>query len=237
MAKFVYIDETGSSGKGARQQPLLTVVGIVVDETKVQPLKEALQALAWKHLGWYPEGFEFHGFEIWGGSGPWIGKSYDELIAVYEDVISLLAELDLEVVHASINKANLHTKYSGGADDNAYRLALQFMLEKLNRLNSHLKVLVADEAKEQELRAIRMVRDMQAYGGGEVPGQTLTTIIDSLHFVESHASAGVQMADMVAYMLYRSWRNQEGHPNATAALARMRAQINEATPTWREPWP
>jgi hypothetical protein len=34
---------------------------------------------------------------------------------------------------------------------------------------------------------MKMVADMQEWGGGEVPGRKLETIIDSLHFVSSHA--------------------------------------------------
>jgi hypothetical protein len=97
-------------------------------------------------------------------------------------------------------------------------------------------VLVADEAKEQELRAVKMVADMQEWGGGEVPGRPLQTIIDSLHFVSSHASPGVQMADLVAYVLQRS-RHKEGHPNAQAGLDRLAAVVTARTITWRDVWP
>jgi hypothetical protein len=77
VAKFVYIDETGSSGKAAKGQPHLTVAAAIVDETMVQPLREALHAVVWKHLGWLPADLEFHGQEIWNGTGYWSGKSYD----------------------------------------------------------------------------------------------------------------------------------------------------------------
>ena len=44
---------------------------------------------------------------------------------------------------------------------NAYRLALQFLLEKIDMLDRQNRIVVADEAKEQQLRAIKMVADMQ----------------------------------------------------------------------------
>ena len=46
MAEFVYIDETGSVGKGAKEQPNLRLVAVVVDESKVQPLAQHLFQLA-----------------------------------------------------------------------------------------------------------------------------------------------------------------------------------------------
>lgn len=37
MARFVYIDETGSVGTGGKRQPYLTLVAAIVDESTVQP--------------------------------------------------------------------------------------------------------------------------------------------------------------------------------------------------------
>jgi hypothetical protein len=43
MAYLVYIDETGSVGKGAKKQPLITLAAVLVDEDKVQPLADAFR--------------------------------------------------------------------------------------------------------------------------------------------------------------------------------------------------
>jgi hypothetical protein len=196
-----------------------------------------LRDVARQHLGWLPADLEFHGYEVWGGRGYWADKTNDELIRAYEAAMSLLDICDVDVAHASIDKAKLHTRYSGRADDNAYRLALQFLLEKVDSSGSSLKILIADEAKEQEIRAVKMVEGMQDWTwGGEVPGRQLRTIIDSLHFVSSHDSVGVQMADLIAFVLQRR-RRQEAHPNAQAAIDRLSSLVNEHTRTWREPWP
>lgn len=232
MARFVYIDETGTSGK----QPFLTIAAAIVDEEMVQPLAGGLRRVAMTQLGWLPEDFEFHGREVWHGEKHWSGKQPAELIAAYEAALSLLDSYDIWIAHATINKPALHVRYEGAADRNAYRLALQFLLEKVDKLAVGKKVLVADEAKEQELRAVKMVADMQEWGGGEVPGRQLQTVIDSLHFVSSHASLGVQMADLVAYILQRS-RHKEPHPDARAGLDRLVAMVTERTVTWREAWP
>lgn len=144
---------------------------------------------------------------------------------------------DIDIAHASIDKARLHDRYGGAADNNAYRLALQFLLEKVDTYSSSLKILVADETKEQQIPALKMVQGMQNWTwGGEVPGRQLKTIIDTLHFVSSHDSAGVQMADLIAFVLQRR-RRKEGHPNAQAAIDRLSNLVNAHTRTWREPWP
>lgn len=238
MAQFVYIDETGSVGPGAAKQNQLILVGVVVDESSVQPLTSAMRKVAMDHLGWLPADLEFHGVDIWQGRGHWSTFEPQARLAAYEATISLIDQLDLAVAHATINKAQLHQRYGGSADANAYRLALQFLLEKIDRnIGPAYKVIIADESKEQQLRAVKMVAEMQQWGGGEVPGIVLKTVIDSLHFVRSDASSGVQMADMIAYRLQRRRRAIESHPDAAAGMQRMLDVINGHLRTWREPWP
>ena len=190
-----------------------------------------------EHLGWKPADFEFHGHELWGGQGYWRAMDPPRLIAAYEAVLSLLNELSIDVAHSSINKPGLRARHNGARDGMAYRLALQFLLEKID-YGQENKILIADEAKEQELEAVKMVAGMQQWdSGGVVPGRTLNTIIDSLHFVRSHDSAGVQMSDLVAFILQRRRQRPEGHPDAQAARTRLGLLIDERTYTWREPWP
>ena len=188
-------------------------------------------------LEWYPENFEFHGNEIWGGKNWWRHMEPPDLIEAYETVINLLTSLELDIAYSSINKAELHQKYAGSADGNAYLLALQFLLEKIDSLGVENKVIVADEAKEHQFRAIKMVADMQQWGLGEVPGRQLRTVIDSLHFVQSHASPGVQMADLVAFIIQRFRLKKDTHPNAIAAVTRLMDVIDNRTSTWRDAWP
>lgn len=237
MAQLVYIDETGSVGRAAKRQPLLTLAAVLVDVEKVQPLAKALQQVAWDHLGWVPANFELHGTEIWGGSGHWQGKSPGELMAAYEQAVGVLSELEIDVSYASIHKQRLHDRHDGSADNNAYLLALQFLLEKIDSYYFDHKILIADEAKEHQLRAIRMVADLQEWGGGPVPGRPLRTVIDTMHFVSSNASPGVQLADMVAFALQRKWNKWDNHPDAIAGLDRVYAVIGDRTRTWRDVWP
>ena len=51
VAELVYIDESGSVGKGANRQRYLILVAIVVDETMVQRMATRMNELAMAHLG------------------------------------------------------------------------------------------------------------------------------------------------------------------------------------------
>jgi hypothetical protein len=239
MAQFVYIDETGSVGTSIQKQPQLILVAAIVDESEVQRLGNEMRLVAEKHLGWpVPHKFEFHGNEIWSGRGAWHGKTPPQLLAAYEDALELLNLCDVQVAHATIDRPKLHQRYNGQADSNAYRLALQFLLEKVDALGPTPKVVVADEKKEEQLHAVQMVADMQQWGAGEVPGRTLRHVIDCLHFVRSEVSPGVQLADLVAFVMHRRRNHRpERHSNAEAVAARMMEVIATRTRTYRQPWP
>ena len=242
MAKFVYIDETGSSRGSLTKQPIMQLVAAIVDESAIRGLGESMKEVAHAHLGWFPAQFEFHGAEVWNGDGHWAEKkerkAYDELLAAYESVVKLIDRHDVDIAYSLIDRVALHNKYGGAYDDNSYRLALQFLLEKVNQNIGGLKVVIADESKEQQLKAMRMGADKQEWGGGEVPGPPIPTIIDSLHYVQSHSSSGVQLADMVAYLYHRCrLTDVEGHPDALAARRRMMEIIGNHLRTYRWKWP
>lgn len=236
MAVFVYIDETGTPVLDDPDQPVLTLVAALVREDQVQPLAYSLRQVAMSSLGWLPADFEFHGEQIFNGGRYWADVEPVRRVAAYTAGLELLERHDVSVAHASINKPRLKSRRPD--PDSPYLLALQFLCEKVNAFRSQeLKVLVADEAKEHELRAIKMVADLQEWGSGVVPGPRLPTLIDTLHFVRSHASPGVQMADLVGYVLQRRRRRRESNPATERAMQKLAGLITAATVTWREEWP
>lgn len=245
MADLVYIDETGSVGKGAKNQSHLILVAVVVDEASVRTLGGRMREIAATHLGDDQRGFEWHGVDVWNGNGPWQGKNPPALLAAYEEVLGLLEELDIWVAHSSIHKERLHRKFGDSMSQDAYILALQYLVEKIDSCHPNrehkLRILIADEAKQHQLKAISMVTDMQDIGAGRVLGHwqraPLTSVIDSVHFVDSAWSPGVQLADMVAFIRHRKEMQTQGHPDADASIRRMVETIGRVTRTWREPWP
>jgi Protein of unknown function (DUF3800) len=238
MARFIYIDETGSDGYLSQLHPILRVVGVIVDESQVQLLGSLMQNLAQQSLGSLPDDFEFHGSDLWGGGSFWMGLSRETRLTLYESVIGILSTTDSWIAHSNINKLKLHQKYNGEVDQGAYRLGLQFLLEKVD-LNSggYRQIVVADELQEQVLLSRRMFKALQSHGWGEVPGRNIKSIIDSLHFIRSEESAGVQMADMVAFVIQRALSGRDQHPNTASSMKRMYGLIESRTKTYRDIWP
>lgn len=62
----------------------------------------------------------------------------------------------------------LHDKYAGRYDRSAYRLGLQFLLEKLDAFGG-LKLVIADRKQSEERAAMKMLAEIRETGLGEVP--------------------------------------------------------------------
>lgn len=106
MARFVYIDETGSVGTGGARQPHRTLVAAVVDEAQVRALSDNLRSVAMRRLGWLPAAFEFHGNEIWNGIKHWADHEPRALIAAHEAAIDLPNVHDIDIALSSIDKSS-----------------------------------------------------------------------------------------------------------------------------------
>lgn len=62
----------------------------IVDEEQVRPLGELLQHIATKELNSLPEKFEFHGQELWNGTGVWKSKETFEFLVAYQSVVEII---------------------------------------------------------------------------------------------------------------------------------------------------
>ena len=140
--------------------------------------------------------------------------------------------MQASVAHASINKPGL-------ADgQNPHLLALQFLTEKIERWlksQSHelsqRALLVADQNHEHDQYAFDLIQEMQ-FGGGPVGGRrglniSLNHIVDGVYFARSERSWGIQLADLVAFILNRSERTRP--PPGQSAVRRRRENAQART--------
>lgn len=140
--------------------------------------------------------------------------------------------VDATVIHASIDKPNLaELEYQ---DPNPHLIALQFLTEKLERWMrgrqhelSQTVLLVADENHEQEQFSIDLIHQMPASGGpiGEWTSLAipLDHFVDSVYFAQSNQNRGIQLADLVAFLLNRQqWiRRYSGKRRSDRAVDRL----------------
>jgi len=241
-----YLDESGNTGKRLNDpdQPIHLLAAVMVREDRLREMADRLNDLADAAPTSEPL-VEYHGDQLFHGTGPWQGTSPDLRIREYSKALSVMSEVDAGVAHASINKPLL----VGG--QNPHLLALQFLTEKIERWLrrqrdelSKRALLVADHNHEHDEYTFDLIQEMQAVGGpvGEYErlNISLDHIVDGVYFADSERSWGIQLADLVAFVLNRSERirRSPGNPRSDRAIRMLRQEhISPQCRTWRELWP
>lgn len=241
-----YLDESGNTGMRLDDpdQPIHFLAAVMVREDCVREMADRLDALADAAPTSEPL-VEYHGDQLFHGSGPWQGTPPHLRISEYSKALAVMSEVEAGVAHASINKPLL----AGG--QNPHLLALQFLTEKIERFLrgrvdelSQRALLVADHNHEHDQYAFDLIQRMQTEGGpiGEHRGLNvpLDHIVDGVYFAHSERSRGIQLADLVAFVLNRSERirRSPGNPRSDSAIRTLRQEhISPQLRTWRELWP
>lgn len=236
---LAYVDESGNTGHRLDDpdQPNHILVAVCVREDVVPAVAAHIDGVVQRHLGTSERSraTELHAAELKAGKGPWAGFDPSTRVAAFSDALAPLSWDGVLVAHATIDKRRLAQRGDGRAP---HLWALQFLIEKLNAFLRHRDeraLLVADQTNEHEQFALDLLVDLQT--GRPRPGLDLgdmTNIIDTVHFVRSETNRGVQLADLVAYLL-----NRIQHPDRRAATERAlwNQHVAPNRRTWREPWP
>ena len=241
-----YLDESGNTGRRLDDpdQPIHYLAAVLVREDRVREMADRMQALADAAPTGEPL-VEYHGDQLFHGSGPWQGVRPRHRVSEYAKALAVMSEIDAAVAHASINKPRLV------GDQNPHLLALQFLTEKVERwLRSQTDelgqraLLVADHSHEHDQYAFDLIQGMQASGGpvgsNEGLNIALQHIVDGVYFAHSERSWGIQLADLVAFVLNRSdrIRRSPGDPESDSAIRMLRTEhIKPQLQTWRQLWP
>jgi len=242
-----YVDESGSTGSRLddADQPVHYVLAVLVREDRVRQMNDRLEEIA-ADAPTAKALLEYHGNELFGGSGEWTGVPPRQRIREYDKALAVLAEVGATVVHASINKARLDAK--GYSEPNPHLFALQFLTEKIERWVRYQDhplaqsvLLVADENHEQEQFSMDLIKEMQASGGPVgSQGLSLDHFLESVYFTSSHRSRGVQVADLAAFLLNRRDRNARRgvDDSSSRAVAKLWSdRVDPQVKTWRATWP
>ena len=241
-----YLDESGNTGKRLDDpdQPFHYLAAVMVREDRIREMGDRLQALT--DAAPIEESLaEYHGNELFHGSGPWRDVPPRRRVGEYAKALAVMRDVGADVAHASINKPLL------GRGQNPHLYALQFLAEKIERWLERQTdelgqraLLVADHSYEHDQYAFDLIQGMQV-AGGPVGGHTglnvsLDHIVDGIYFAHSQRSWGIQLADLVAFVLNRSERIKQspGDPRSDRAVRMLEADyIEPQLRTWRELWP
>lgn len=235
---LTYVDESGNTGKKLDDpdQPFHVLVGVSVREDVVGNLAAYIDGIAARQFGTAArtKATELHASQLKGGNGAFAGVPVADRLAVYRAVLEPLAWDGVFVSHATINKPGLAAR---GDTRSPHLWALQFLVEKLNqcfRGSGEHTLLVADETMEHEQFALDLLASLQSgHPDRGLNFGATSQVVDTVHFVRSETNRGVQLADLVAYLLGRRRRSVSA-PVEDEMWADL---VSPHQKTWREVWP
>src|SRR4051794_13183054 len=105
---FAYMDEAGNTSRNLADalQPIHLPVTLVIDETHVAAVHEQIRDIARRRC---PDrcaepGFEFHGQQLFAGSGPFAGMPPSARIELYNEILSCIGMTGAGVVIRGVHK-------------------------------------------------------------------------------------------------------------------------------------
>lgn len=224
---FAYMDEAGNTGRNLRDsaQPVHLILTLVVDESRVNALHEHIRDVGVRHCPdacSNPE-FEFHGYDLFGGNGPFADMSPAKRIEIYGDVLNCIRLVDAEVIIRGVYKPGLAARYA--KPFHPHDIALMFTIESVERLareHDRRVLLVADEAREIEDGALRDLANYQQLGttwGWNT--EQVDHVVDTIHFVRSETNPAIQLADCATFIAARQRKIDSGLVSANAAVTEL----------------
>jgi len=213
--QLFHIDESGNTGANldAPDQPIHWLVALCVTPDAVREFEREMLALALKY---FPErarepDFEFHGNHIYTRRGDCRGWPAERAVELYAELMGIVARQSCAIFITGIDKAALKRRAAVSGYDPAhpYSLAFMYLLERVDDWLEHRPRggnlgLVADEQKEVDRHIVKKFASWRhgstEYGVGR---RSIRFLIDTVHYVPSHDSWLIQMADCLAYLYAR----------------------------------
>lgn len=222
---FFYIDESGNTGPNldSTDQPVHWVVGVAIPEQSFKDFEADMLALALKTFrgrAAQPD-FEFHGSDIFQGRGDCSALAPGERVELYREITSLIGKHDCSIFSVGINKEahKQRALRNGYPPKHPHALGTMFLVERIDAWLEELQptidffgdpegppiygLLVADEQKEMDRTIVERFAFWRRSGTEFTSGREVRYLIDTVHYVPSEDSWGIQLADCVAYLLNR----------------------------------
>lgn len=207
---IAFVDESGNTGHKLRDpdQPYHYIGGICVEYEKCLALQNDIEKIAITSLGTstLPDNFEFKGHWLFSGNEYFDGMSPTQRIEITNALLALLDMHGISTIVSAINKPALADKYLSPfhPHDLANLFFLEMFQEFLDEKNKY-GLVVADE---EQSRYEKIISDFKKYkkqgtGFSAYKSVEITRIIDNIHFVKSHNSWPLQLADVALFFFNR----------------------------------
>jgi hypothetical protein len=204
---FLYADESGSVADITQQYFVLA--GISVFERQVYWASQRLDAIAARFNPGQPMAIELHGSPMLNGSGMWRSFPLPNRIAAMKDALSAInAHPSNRVFGAAIKKVRAATIPRDPVELAFEQLSSRFdqYLMRLHRKQDTQRGVIIFDKSNQESSIQKLASDYRRVG--HTWGK-LRNLAEVPLFLDSQISRLVQLADLIAYALFRNFERND----------------------------
>jgi hypothetical protein len=206
---LIYLDEAGNTGSRLDDpdQPIHVVGAIIIADKDWLAIEEVFNGLVARLIPKKLErrGFEFHAADLFFGHGFFEAWSNDDRNGLVNEVLDIVTGNKLPIIYGAVNKPEFQKKYRRPSAP--HDVAFLFAAERVERwfkkeAGDAVGMFIADETKaDKDMKAsLPQYRELISFGGR---GDRLEHIIETIHFAASTETYGIQLADLVSYLIKR----------------------------------
>jgi hypothetical protein len=207
---LLYLDDSGSVANA--NEEYLVLGGVSVFERRTYFLSEELDQIAEKYDSVNPSSVEFHASEVFGGkSEPWKSLMRSERQQAIKDVLKTLADdhygtfAFAVAVHKQSFPNNDPMEVAFEELCNRFDIFLKGENAKIDKSNHHRGMIVLDESS-YETTLQKLAVNFRKFG---TRWGVTRNIAEVPLFVDSKASRIIQLADHVAYAVFRFYESND----------------------------
>jgi len=197
---LLYLDDSGSASNA--NEEYLVLGGICVFEAQVHYLTQELDAIAQRINPSVPDSVEFHASAVYAGRmAPWDRLSRDDRRNVIKEVLRVFARSfrTARAFACAVHKRSY-------PNDDPMEIAFEDLCSRfdmmLGRLPDNQRGLIILDESTYETALQRLARDFRTLG---TRWNVLRNTVEVPLFVDSTASRCVQIADHIAYAVFRRY--------------------------------
>jgi len=207
---LLYLDDAGSPAN--LKEDYFVLAGVAVFEEQISWLTQEMDKLAQRFDAENPGSVEFHASEIFARrTHPWKNMNREEAQGVIQEVLNIVARSykTVRVFACAVHKDSY-------PNDDPVKIAFEDLCSRFDQYLRRLKengdsqkgLIILDQGSDEQVLLMRkMTRDFQT--AGTQWGGVIRNLVDIPFFVDSRASRLVQIADHIAYSVFRRYNAKD----------------------------
>lgn len=203
---LLYLDDSGSIKN--KTEDYFVLGGVVVHESSVRWLTHKVEKLAEKILPDAPASVEFHAAEIFSARKfPWEGRSKDERISIIKSVLhtlDLAQSSSVSVFACAVHKASFPNEDPVVMAYEHIATSFDYYIQSKDG-NQRGLIILDNSSHESGLQTLAL--DIRKKGNRW--GNQLRQLAEVPLFVDSRPSRIIQLADHIAYAVFRRYNSND----------------------------